>query len=78
MSETMTLLQVLTAYVNMLWSQLQYDIDVFSQPWIYWWALVPAISYLTFFVLKWFVLLIPIAGPLAAITTIIASIFSRN
>lgn len=55
------------AYVNMLWSQFQFDISVFSQVWLYAWILVPALFYLMFFFLKWAVLTAPLWIPFAMV-----------
>ena len=54
-------------YFNFLLSAFQYDIEVFSKPWIYICFLIPAIFYLWFFILKWWVLLFPIWFPLRLI-----------
>ena len=48
-----------------------YDMEVFSQPWIYYWALIPALCYLWFFVVKWIVVLLPIWMPAAFILSIL-------
>lgn len=44
-----------------------FDIYVFSQPWLYYWLLVPACFYLVFFVLKWWVITLPIWLPISLI-----------
>lgn len=44
-----------------------FDIEFFSQPWIYWWLCVPAACYLVFFFLKWAVLTAPLWLPLVII-----------
>jgi hypothetical protein len=54
-------------YFNFLLSAFQYDIEVFSKPWIYICLLIPAIFYLMFFIMKWWVLLFPIWFPLRLI-----------
>ena len=45
-------------------SMFQYDIEVFSQPWLYLWFLFPAIFYFAFFILKWAVLTAPFWVPI--------------
>jgi len=59
-----------------LWGAFQYDIDVFSQGWLYYCLLVPAIGYFIFFVLKWVVLTAPIWIPIRMIFGGIKSLFS--
>jgi len=51
-----------------------YDMQVFSQPWIYYWLLVPALGYLAFFFLKWTVMTTPVWLPLS----IVAGAFARG
>ena len=64
----MTAKQVLDEYVSFLWTQLQYDWDMFSTPWVLY-TIVPALLYLCFFVLKWYVLLAPITIPCTVLKT---------
>lgn len=59
--------EIITEYFTILLNQFKFDINVFSQPWMYYWLLVPAICYLMFFYLKWSVLLAPIWIPISAI-----------
>jgi len=59
--------QVLTKYLETLYQLFEYDIDVFSQVWIYAWVLIPAVFYLMFFMAKWAVLTAPIWLPLRII-----------
>jgi hypothetical protein len=37
--------------------------DIFSKPWMYYLALIPAAAYLVFFIVKWAVLTTPIWLP---------------
>ena len=46
-------------FLDLYYRCLEYDIAVFSQPWLYYWLLVPACCYLAFFMLKWTVLTTP-------------------
>jgi len=59
----MTLYEILTAYINLLWNQFQYDVSVLSQPWMYWLLCIPAIAYAIFFIFKWALLTMPIWLP---------------
>lgn len=54
-------------YFLFLSKALQYDMAVYSQNWIYKWALIPAFAYTIFFIIKWFVLWMPITLPLSLI-----------
>ncbi len=51
-------------YFQFLLECFAYDMEVFSKPWIYICFLIPAIFYLMFFMIKWWVLLVPIWLPL--------------
>lgn len=44
--------------VDLLVRCYEYDVSVFSQPWIYW-TVIPALAYLVFFLVKWAVLTAP-------------------
>ena len=46
-------------YIAFLWTQLQYDWDVFTRPWVLY-TIIPAILYLVLFFVKWYILLAPI------------------
>jgi hypothetical protein len=50
-------------YFDLLWRMFEYDINVFSHPWLYYLALIPAIGYLVFFFMKWTVLTTPLWLP---------------
>lgn len=45
----------------------EYDVEVFSQPWMYWCFLIPAAAYLAFFFVKWVVLTAPVWLPITLI-----------
>lgn len=60
-------MDILHQYLELLWQMFQYDIQVFSQPWIYYTLLIPATFYFVFFMLKWTVLTTPIWLPLSLI-----------
>lgn len=74
----MTLNRLFENYLNFLWETFMYDMDVFSQGWIYFWLLIPAFFYFLFFCIKWSLLLIPFYGlPLMILKTIVI-LFSNN
>lgn len=60
----MTYTELLYKYNEFLWSTFQYDVSVFSQEWMYYCLLIPALSYLCFFMLKWCILLLPFYAPI--------------
>lgn len=60
----MTFTELYQAYLKVLWDCFQFDIGVFSTPWVYA-CLVPIMFYLMFFVLKWMVLTLPIWLPIS-------------
>ena len=51
--------QLLAAILAELVAQWQWDIDVMSQPWMYWALLIPICVYVPFFFMKWAVLTTP-------------------
>jgi len=40
-----------------------YDIEVFSQAWIYWCLMIPFMFYFSFFIMKWTILTTPVWLP---------------
>ena len=54
---------ILEKYLELLWEQFQNDMDIFSKPWMYYLALIPASAYLIFFIVKWAVLTTPVWLP---------------
>lgn len=58
-------------YLELLWYQFEYDIYMLSQPWMYYWLLIPAIGYLIFFFFKWVVLTTPIWLPPSIVAQIL-------
>jgi len=56
---------------EILLKQWEYDIAVMSQPWMYWWLLIPIMFYLCFFFVKWAVLTAPAWLPIALIVQIL-------
>lgn len=59
--------QPVQEYLNFLWNQMQYDWSVFSNPWVLY-TIIPALLYLLFFIVKWYVLLAPITIPITTYT----------
>jgi len=53
--------------IEILFNLWKYDIEVFSQPWMYYWLCIPAATYLAFFFIKWSVLTAPIWLPISII-----------
>jgi len=50
-------------YLGFIWGAFLFDMNVFSQAWIYIWMCIPAVAYLAFFCIKWFVITLPIFFP---------------
>lgn len=69
---------LLNQYLQLLWGAFQYDIDVFSQVWLYAWILIPATGYFIFFILKWCVLTAPFWIPLKMVFGGLKSIFNTK
>ena len=67
-------MEILNSYLTFLWGAFQFDITVFSNPWLYIPMLIPATCYVTFFIVKWAILTAPIWIPF----TIILSPFKRQ
>ena len=63
----MTISEILTAYLNILWNSFQWDIHYFSQAWMYYLLLLPFLGYLIFFFVKWTILTTPIWLPFSII-----------
>lgn len=59
---------------DLWWRCYEYDVAVFSEPWMYIPFLVPVTLYLVFFFLKWMVLTLPVWLPMK----IIVSMFQRD
>ena len=66
-------MDTLNEYLVLLWDQFQYDWSVLSTPWILY-TVFPALFYLVFFTIKWWVLLVPITLPV----TILSGYFNTN
>jgi hypothetical protein len=68
--------EILNQYLQLLWKAFQYDIETFSQVWLYVWLLIPAFCYFIFFLIKWVVLTAPIWLPLRMVFGGLKSILS--
>ncbi len=55
--------------IDLLVRCYEYDVEVFSQPWMYWCLLIPAALYLAFFFVKWAVLTAPLWLPISMIVS---------
>lgn len=55
--------KIIDKYFELLWGFFLYDIEVFTEKWMYIPFLIPAAFYFMFFMLKWYVLLIPVTLP---------------
>lgn len=53
--------------LDLLVQQYLFDVQVLSQPWMYYWLLIPAMVYVGFMGVKWAVLTMPIWIPLSLI-----------
>jgi hypothetical protein len=58
---------ILSDYLSLLWRLFQFDIYVFSHPWMYYLLLIPAVGYLVFFFVKWAVLTAPLWLPISIV-----------
>ena len=65
--------QLLAAIFAELVAQWQWDIDVMSQPWMYWALLIPICVYVPFFFMKWAVLTTPLWLPVYLLVAAIRS-----
>jgi hypothetical protein len=50
----------MNAIFDLLIQQYLFDVEVLSQPWMYYWLLIPAEAYVIFMFIKWAVLTMPI------------------
>jgi len=71
------MIEILYTYLNFLWEAFQYDMNVFSQGWLYYWLLIPAVGYLIFFFIKWVVITAPVWLPIKLIFEAIGGIFKK-
>lgn len=64
--------------IDVLSGQLQYDIEVMSQPWMYWCLMIPILLYVAFFFVKWTVLTAPFWLPFGFIVKAFRSASSTD
>ena len=55
------MLKILENYMQILLEQFQYDVQIMSQPWMYFCLMIPATAYFIFAVIKWSFLTLPIS-----------------
>ncbi len=53
--------------IKQLIRSYQFDMDVMSQPWMYWALLIPITFYVVFFLIKWSVITAPVWLPIVII-----------
>jgi len=70
--------EIFNQYLKLLWSLFQYDVDVFSQGWLYACLLVSAVAYFIFFILKWAVLTAPFWIPINMVFGGFKSLIKRS
>ncbi len=73
----MTIKQLFENYLEFLWQTFMYDMDVYSQGWMWYLLLIPAFVYSLFFMVKWVVLLIPFHFPILIICRTIIEICKK-
>lgn len=74
----MTLIKLKELYLQFLWDTFQYDIEVFSTPWVWFCFLFPAFVYFIFFCFKWSILLSPFIIILKVFLYTLGVVFGRN
>jgi hypothetical protein len=52
------------------WQCFQYDVQIFSKPWLYY-TILPAIGYLIFFLVKWCILTTPLWVPVTIVLRVL-------
>lgn len=60
-------MELIETYFMILLSQFQWDVAVMSQPWMYYWALIPIMFFLMFFCVKWMILFLPVIIPVCLV-----------
>jgi len=59
-------MEALQEYFSFLWATFQYDWSIFSTPWVHY-TVVPFLLYFIVFLIKWYILLIPVTLPLSIV-----------
>jgi len=57
--------EVFEAYLRKMYELFLWDVNVMSQPWMYWPLLIPIIAFTVFFFAKWIILTAPLWIPIA-------------
>ncbi len=65
--------ELLNQYFAILIQCFQYDIHIYTLPWVWYW-IIPVLFYTWFFFIKWTVLLFPLCLPFYLVIWIIAAI----
>ena len=60
----MSIKEIGVEYLNLLWNSFQYDLNVLSTWWVWAAFFIPAVLYILFMCVKWYILLFPIWLPL--------------
>lgn len=60
----------MSTILDLLMQQYLFDVHSLSQPWMYYWLLIPALSYVGFMAVKWAVLTMPIWIPVSLIKNV--------
>lgn len=71
----MSIEQIVGEYLGFVWSAFQFDMNAFSQWWMYALMLIPACAYFVFFLFKWFVITLPIWLPIVMILGAVRQLF---
>lgn len=66
-ASTLTLDAAFAKYVEVLLHQWLWDVSYLSEPWMYYWLLVPVTCFVMFMMTKWAVLTAPIWVPITII-----------
>ena len=72
------LVEYLIRYVDFCIGMFKYDIEVFSESWMYWWLCIPAIAYFGFFVFKWAVIATPLVLPFMTTKKLVNEVFKSS
>lgn len=73
----MTLTIIFEKYLNFIWNAFMFDMKVFSNPWMYYIALIPAIGYFSFFIAKWTVIFFPVFLPIGFVLNNAKEFFTK-
>ena len=77
-ASTMTIDAAFTKYIEVLLSQWLWDVSYLSEPWMYYWLLVPVTCFVMFMIMKWAVLTAPIWVPVSIICSSLRKCLGRK